>query len=96
MSVLTRESIVAAALMIWRTRGGASVTLPSVGRALGVTHAALYRYFSSADALRDTVARQAVILSDPEVVPQLITSGHPAVAGMSATVRRRFLLAATR
>lgn len=88
---LTKEAAVAAGLILWRERGADAVTTTAVGRACGVTHAALYPLFGSAEQLRQAVAEEAVRLSDPRIVAQLIATRHPAVEGMAPEARRAIL-----
>jgi AcrR family transcriptional regulator len=55
---LTSERILEAALEVVRRFGPEKATVVDVARALGVTHASVYRYFSSKAALRDAVVRR--------------------------------------
>jgi AcrR family transcriptional regulator len=52
---LTRERIVAAAETVIRRFGPAKATVVDVARALGVSHAAVYRHVATKAALRDLV-----------------------------------------
>jgi AcrR family transcriptional regulator len=55
---LTRERILEAAVGVLRRFGPEKANVVDVARALGVTHASVYRYFPSKSALRDAVVRQ--------------------------------------
>jgi len=88
---LTREAIIAAGLLLWREHGEAAVTTTAVGKACDVTHSALYNLFTNAEELRQAVAEEAVRLSDPRIVAQLIATRHAAVAGMTTAQRRAVL-----
>lgn len=57
-SGLSRERILEAAVSVLRRFGPEKATVVDVARALGVTHASVYRYFPSKAALRDAVVRQ--------------------------------------
>jgi AcrR family transcriptional regulator len=55
---LTRERILEAAMGVLRRFGPEKANVVDVARALGVTHASVYRYFPSKSALRDAVVQQ--------------------------------------
>ena len=55
---LSRERILEAAVGVLRRFGPEKANVVDVARALGVTHASVYRYFPSKSALRDAVVRQ--------------------------------------
>jgi AcrR family transcriptional regulator len=55
---LSRERILEAAVCVLRRFGPEKATVVDVARALGVTHASVYRYFPSKSALRDAVVRE--------------------------------------
>jgi AcrR family transcriptional regulator len=55
---LTTERILDAAVSVLRRFGPEKATVVDVARALGVTHASVYRYFPSKAALRDAVVKQ--------------------------------------
>ncbi len=55
---LTRERIVEAAEALLRRHGPAKTTVVDVARALGMSHANIYRHFASKAALRDAVAER--------------------------------------
>lgn len=52
------ESILAATEEILRRHGPAKATVVDVARALGVSHAAVYKHFASKQALREAVTRR--------------------------------------
>ncbi len=85
-----KARIIAAGLDLWRS-DPAAVTARGIGAALEMTHSAILYHFGTADALKAAVAAEAVRIADPVIVPQLITSRHPAAAGISASERQRFL-----
>ena len=93
MSMLTKHAIVAAGLIVWRESGQTKVSIPAIAARLNKTHSAIYHYYESAEALREDLIIEAIRMSDPVIVPQLITSRHPSVSGMSASAKRRFLSA---
>ena len=95
MSILTKHAILAAGLTVWREGGQDKVTIPAIAGKLGKTHSAIYHYYKSAEALREDLIIEAIRMSDPVIVPQLITSRHPSVGGMSPSSKRRFLSAVT-
>src|SRR5437763_3590053 len=53
--VLTREKIIEAAEVVLRRFGSAKTNVVDVARALGVSHASVYRHFGSKAELRDAV-----------------------------------------
>ncbi len=55
---LTRDRILATAEDVVRRHGPAKATVVDVARALGVTHASVYRHFASKAELREAVVRQ--------------------------------------
>ncbi|MFB6553796.1 TetR family transcriptional regulator [Streptomyces sp. NPDC056405] len=57
-AVLDAETILAATEDVLRRHGPAKATVVDVARALGVSHAAVYRHFSSKAALREAVTRR--------------------------------------
>lgn len=64
--VETRERILAAAETLLRRHGLAKTTVVDVARALGMSHANVYRHFASKAALRGAVAeRWLKAISDP-------------------------------
>lgn len=85
-----KARIIAAGLDLWRS-DPASVTARGIGVALDMTHSAILYHFGTAEALKLSIAVEAVRIADPVIVPQLITSRHPAAAGISASQRQRFL-----
>lgn len=58
MAALDAETIMLATEDVLRRYGPAKATVVDVARALGVSHAAVYRHFSSKAALREAVARR--------------------------------------
>lgn len=86
-----RLQILDAGLAIWRKSGPAAVTARAVGKAVGLTHAGVLHHCRSSSGLRDAVAQWAVQTRDRTVVPQLITSGHPAAASLSPALRAEYL-----
>ena len=75
---LDSDMILAATEEVLRRHGPAKATVVDVGKALGVSHAAVYRHFPSKTALREAVSRRwlnrdrdalAAIAGDPEIAP---------------------------
>jgi AcrR family transcriptional regulator len=62
---LSRERILEAAVCVLRRFGPEKATVIDVARALGVTHASVYRYFPSKSALRDAVVQQWLEMMKP-------------------------------
>lgn len=58
VAALDAETIMLATEGVLRRHGPAKATVVDVARALGVSHAAVYRHFPSKAALRDAVARR--------------------------------------
>ena len=77
---LTRDSILAAAVGVLRRFGPAKATVVDVARALGVTHAAVYRHFASKAELRAAVV--AMILGE------MAAPARAAAAGRGTPARR--------
>ncbi|GAA2558669.1 TetR family transcriptional regulator [Winogradskya consettensis] len=76
---LDAEMILSATEDVLRRHGPAKATVVDVGRALGVSHAAVYKHFPSKTALREAVSRRwlnqdrdalAAIASDSEIPPR--------------------------
>lgn len=59
-SPLSSAAILRAATMLVQRFGEAKTNMVDVGRALGVSHAALYRFFPSKSAVMDAIAQQAM------------------------------------
>jgi AcrR family transcriptional regulator len=74
---LSRERILEAAVCVLRRFGPEKATVVDVARALGVTHASVYRYFSSKAALRDAVVRQWLEAMMPPL-EEVVAEGGPA------------------
>lgn len=80
-AALTPERILDAAEEVLRRFGPAKATVVDVARALGVSHGAVYRHFSSKAALRDAVVERwlarvsaplaAVVEADGPAIPRL-------------------------
>ncbi|WP_433728697.1 TetR family transcriptional regulator [Actinoplanes sp. CA-051413] len=75
---LDAEAILSATEDVLRRHGPAKATVVDVGKALGVSHAAVYKHFPSKTALREAVSRRwlnrdrdalAAIARDPAVAP---------------------------
>ncbi len=75
---LDPEMILSATEDVLRRHGPAKATVVDVGRALGVSHAAVYKYFPSKTALREAVSRRwlnrdrdalAAIANNTEISP---------------------------
>ena len=78
---LTRERILAAAEELLRRHGPAKTTVSDVARALGMSHANVYRHFASKADLRDAVAERWLhAVSAPLAA---IAAGPPAADGCS-------------
>lgn len=76
----TREKILNAGLNLWP-----NVTASTVGRAAGLSHAAVLYHFPG--TLRDAVADHAVATGDSRVIVQLMAAGHSAVDKLSPADR---------
>lgn len=63
--VLTKEAILDAAESVLRKFGPAKANMSDVGRALGVSHAALYRHYDSKSALRYAVVERWINTAKP-------------------------------
>ena len=87
----TKANIVKAGMDLWRNGSEADVSARKIAAAIGVSHAACLYWFADADEMRDTIARAAVALNDPIIVPKLIVARHPAVADMPAEKRQLYL-----
>lgn len=85
-----RSDILRTGLDLWR-QDPASVSARAIGRVLGLTHAGILYHHKGTGALRDAIAAYAVQMRDPVVVPQLIVTGHPAAAALSAAERQAYL-----
>lgn len=92
---LTRERIVAAAEDVIRRFGPTKATVTDVAKALGVSHAAVYRHVATKAALRDLVVRRWVetimpplraIAAQPDPAPQRLRRFFDALI---ATKRQR-------
>jgi AcrR family transcriptional regulator len=75
---LDAETILSATEEVLRRHGPAKATVVDVGRALGVSHAAVYKHFPSKTALREAVSRRwlnrdrdalAAIAGDTRIAP---------------------------
>jgi AcrR family transcriptional regulator len=75
---LDAETILSATEDVLRRHGPAKATVVDVGKALGVSHAAVYKHFPSKSALREAVSRRwlnrdrdglAAIVGDTEIPP---------------------------
>ncbi|MDN3357787.1 TetR family transcriptional regulator [Actinomadura sp. DC4] len=95
---LDANAILAATEEVLRRHGAAKATVVDVARALGVSHAAVYKHFASKEALREAVTRRwldrnrdtlAVIAADSAVPPvqRLRTWLHAVLAVKQAKVR---------
>ncbi|MDR7275057.1 TetR family transcriptional regulator [Catenuloplanes atrovinosus] len=78
MAALDTETIMVATEDVLRRYGWSKATVVDVARALGVSHAAVYRHFPSKVALREAVARRwlsraydelAAVAADPDRTP---------------------------
>lgn len=87
----TKAELIAVGLQVWRDQGIERVTVTRCASLVGVTHAAALYHFKTASAFRVAVAEQAVRSRDPVIVPQLITTGHDAVASFTPEERRAYL-----
>jgi AcrR family transcriptional regulator len=56
----TKGKIVDVALGLFQARGFHKVSLPEIGKAVGISHAAIYEYFSDKDALLAACIRYAI------------------------------------
>jgi AcrR family transcriptional regulator len=94
---LTRERIVEAAEALLRRHGPAKTTVVDVARALGMSHANIYRHFASKAALRDAVAERWLhSISAPLAAVAAGTGPAPArleawVLALAAAKRRKVL-----
>ena len=85
-----KASILAVGVELW-VEGVSNVTARQIGKVLGLTHSAVLYHFTNADGMRAAIASEAVRRGDRRVVPQLIASRHPAIEGMTADDRQRYL-----
>ncbi|MEV4254094.1 TetR family transcriptional regulator [Spirillospora sp. NPDC049652] len=96
---LDANTILAATEEILRRHGPAKATVVDVARALGVSHAAVYKHFASKQALREAVTRRwldanrdalAVIAADRAVPPaqRLRAWLHAVLAMKQAKIRQ--------
>ena len=74
---LTRERILAAAEEVVRRFGPAKATVVDVARALGVSHAAVYRHFASKAELREAVVGRWVERTMPPLRAIAAEGGDP-------------------
>lgn len=74
---LTTEAILAAAEDVLRRYGPGKATVVDVARALGVSHASVYRHFPSKAALREAVTRHWLDRAH-EPLEAVLRSGQPA------------------
>ena len=81
----TRERILEAAELLLRRHGPAKTSVVDVARALGMSHANIYRHFASKAALQDAVAERWLhTVSDP--LAELADASGPAGARLEAWV----------
>ena len=85
-----RQEIVEVGLQVWR-ENPARVNMSHIASLIGVTHAAIAYHYPGIDALRDAIARHAVHVGDPVVVPMLLAARHVATVGMTAEQKAPFL-----
>ncbi len=93
----TRERILDAAEAVLRRHGPAKTTVVDVARALGMSHANVYRHFASKAALQDAVAERWLHgVSDP--LARIVSEPGPAaerlerwVLALAAAKRRKVL-----
>lgn len=74
---LTREQIVEAAEQAFRRYGPQKTNVVDIARALGVTHASVYRHFESKDALRDAVVAGWLDFTSGPLEAALFKKGPP-------------------
>lgn len=93
----TRGRILEAAEALLRRHGPAKTTVVDVARALGMSHANVYRHFASKAALRDAVAERwlaaiatplAAVAAGPEPAPERLAAW---VEALVAAKRRKVL-----
>jgi AcrR family transcriptional regulator len=87
----TEALIIKAGMDLWRNGSEADVSARKIASSIGVTHAGVLYWFADAEKMRDTIARAAVALNDPIIVPKLIVARHPSVADMPAERRQLYL-----
>lgn len=87
----TKASIIKAGMDLWRNGSEADVSARKIATAIGVSHAAVLYWFADADEMRDTIARAAVALNDPIIVPKLIVARHATVSDMPSEQRQLYL-----
>lgn len=90
---LDRDRILDAAEAVLRRHGVAKTTVVDVARALGVSHAAVYRHFASKAALQDAVAERWL---HAVAAPLEAVAGAPGAAGERLERWVRALAAAKR
>jgi AcrR family transcriptional regulator len=87
----TKASIIKAGMDLWRDGSETDVSSRKIAATIGISHAAVLYWFTSASEMRDVIANAAVVLNDPIIVPKLIVARHPAVANMPAEKRQLYL-----
>jgi AcrR family transcriptional regulator len=85
-----KAAIIATGLDLWRA-DPATVSARKIGQRVGLTHSACLYHFGTAEQLKDAIAREAVRLGDPVIVPQLITARHPTTQFLTPEQRAAFL-----
>ncbi|WP_410625545.1 TetR/AcrR family transcriptional regulator [Amycolatopsis sp. cmx-8-4] len=81
--LLDRETILTATEDVLRRHGASKAGVVDVARALGVSHAAVYRYFPSKAALQDAVTRRFLGRAAP-VLTAIADSADPALERLRA------------
>jgi AcrR family transcriptional regulator len=90
---LSRSTVLDVAMALVRRHGEAKTNMVDIGRALGVSHAALYRFFPSKAAVMDAVAQAAMDDEETLAANWLQAPGSAAerLLGMLLELHRRKL-----
>lgn len=89
-----RALIIRTGLELWHRSGATAVTARGIGKELGLSHAGVIYHFQGIADLLKQVKEAAIVQGDTRIIPQLITSGDPAVAHFTDEQRRAWLSAA--
>jgi AcrR family transcriptional regulator len=88
---LSQATVLEVATALVRRHGGAKTNMVDIGRALGVSHAALYRFYPSKTAIMDAIA-QAAMDDEERLAAEWIEAEGPVerrLTGMILDLHRR-------